>query len=479
MPNIVNENGLQIKTLEEMRAELFSKLRSIYGNDIYLGQDSPDAQLAMIYIQASLDVLDKIVEVYNSFDPDKAIGRIQDQRYAINGIQRKGGTYSITPVRIVTSGPVTLYGVDQLAEEVYSVEDDAGNIFDLVETVSLPNAGTFNLIFQSRESGRIEILPNTITSQATIVIEVTSVNNPSPPVVIGMDEESDPEFRLRRQRSTAISSQGYADGLIGALFNVNGVEKARVYENKTSANPDSRDIPSHSIWVIVQGVYSEQEVANAIYRKRNAGAGMKGDKHWDFIDQNGDAFTVQWDDVDVEDLFIEITIDPIDPLRQVNLDLIREKLPEVLSYDINDTANASGISCAVQDIDPNALVTSAGFSYTSMGSFVNKLSNTALNRIFTVNSENIILLPIAISPSSASVIGGATPENRTFTAHGGYGSYTWSIYVDNSGAGGNPATIDSQGNYIPGDANTGVTDTIKVVDEKGNEAFVFVEVTSG
>lgn len=203
---------------------------------------------------------------------------------------------------------------------------------------------------------------------------------------------------------------------------------------------------------------------------------MRGAKSFDITDTNGDVFVVNWDDVTTEPLFIEMAIDAIDPTKPVNIDLIRQQLPLVMSFDIGTTVNASGLACAVQDIEPNALLTSAGFALTSAGPFLPKISNTALNYIFTLEAANIIITPIQIKPTNAKVIGGATPESRTFIAQGGFGTYTWSIDVDNSGAGGTPAVIDAAGTYTPGDANTGVFDTIKVVDSKGNQAFVQVEV---
>ena len=69
MPNILDVNGLQIKTFNEIKEELITSLRGIYGNDINVDSNSPDGQLVNILAQAIIDQLELIQQAYNSFDP--------------------------------------------------------------------------------------------------------------------------------------------------------------------------------------------------------------------------------------------------------------------------------------------------------------------------------------------------------------------------------------------------------------------------
>lgn len=478
MPNILNENGLQTATVTEMQSFIYGRLRAIYGQDINLGSDSPDAQLAMIYIQGTRDILDLIEDVFQSMDPDQAVGVVLDMRAALNGLQRKAGTNTVTMIRVETDSPVSLYGVNQDVEEVFTVADDAGTQFVLGESINLPSAGTYDLIFQAEEPGKVEVQPNTIQEVVTVTLGVISVNNPNLPISTGINEETDEEFRERRLESVAISGQGWKDSLKAALRNINGISIAEVFENKTGVNPDTQGIPSHSIWVLVSGVYSDQQVAQAIYEKRNAGAGMKGAKSYAVLDDDGNPEVMRWDDVTTEDLYISMTVVPINSDLPINIDGIKQGLLNSMKFKINGTINANGVACQVQNIDPNALVTSIGFSLVPTGPFIPVIKNSALDKIFSLDVDNIIVLPMSILPKNVKVIGGAMPETRQFKAYGGYGAYTWSVLVDNSGSGGNPATVDSQGVYVPGDANTGVFDTLQVVDSQGNTATVTVEVVA-
>lgn len=476
MPNILNENGLQTKTVAEMQSEIYAKLRLIYGSDINLGSDSPDAQNAMIFIQACRDILDLITDVFASMDPSQAQGVVLDMRADLNGIQRKAGTNTITSVKVETDSAVQLYGVDQDVQEVFTIADNAGTRFVLSTSESLPGAATYDLIFQSEEVGKVEVQPNTINEIITVTLGVVSVNNPTNPISTGINEETDVELRQRRLESVAISGQGWKESLEAVLRNINGINVAKVFENKTGLNPDAQGIPDHSIWVLVSGVYTDQEVARAIFEKRNAGAGMKGSKSFTIIDDQGDPDVMRWDDVSTEPLFIQMTIQPIDNSIPINIDGIKNGLATSMKFSINGTVNANGVSCQVQSIDPNALVTAIGFSRLSSGPFIPVIKNSSLDKIFSLSAENVIVLPLDIAPKNSTATGGPTPQMRQFKAYGGFGAYTWAITVDNSGVSGTPASIDANGVYTAGTGTVGVYDTIEVTDSKGNTATTQIQV---
>jgi len=277
--NIVDATGLQTKDATTMRDELDADFKEIYGNDINLDSDSPDGQLLNIIVQQAQDILNLITQIYTSFDPDQAFGVVLDQRVAYNGIQRQAGTHTITEVTVVVNRPITLYGIDQEANQVFIIQDAAGTQFVLRETVVIAGAGSDEYEFQAVDPGAVQTTPNTITIPVTIVLGVVSVNNPTTYLTLGINEETDAELKIRRQKSVSLASQGYLQGLLAALENISGVTSAFVYENDT-AEEDDDGVPSHSIWVIIAGSPEDSDVANAIYRKRNAGCGMFGEEEY-------------------------------------------------------------------------------------------------------------------------------------------------------------------------------------------------------
>lgn len=360
MPNSIGPTGLVLNTRQEL-FDYYSQLyRDIYGEDINLEQSTPDGQMMNIQIQAVLDLQDLLMQIYNTFDPDNAIGRILDQRVAINGIQRQAGTFTVTNITVVVSQSVTLFGIDQAAQDPYRIADNEGNEWVLQESTSLL-PGTHVLSFQSAVPGEVLTVPNTITVPKTIVLGVVSVNNPTTYTVLGINEESDYQLKIRRQQSVSLSGQGYLASLLAALLNISGVTFARVYENNTGIT-DGDGIPGHSIWVIVAGSGLPGAIANAIYTKRNAGCGMKGGQVYNIPQADGTDFPVRWDDVEAETLFIFFTATSLDGVNAPDIVAIKAGLPTEFAPGVYEQVNINDLATAVQNIDNNTLVTNAGFS---------------------------------------------------------------------------------------------------------------------
>lgn len=382
MPNVINADGLEVKTREELISEFTTAMEAIYGSDIDLSSNAPDGQMMNIYLQAVLDLEDLLVEIYNMFDPDNAIGVILDQRVAINGIQRQGGTFTVTNVTVVTSQSLNLFGLDQSVEPVFTVADNAGNEFQLQTTQNTGGPGSFVYAFQAAVPGEVLTIPNTIQVPVSIILGVTSVNNPTAATTTGTNEESDAVLKVRRQRSVALASQGYYASLYAALSNLDGVTSVAIYENVTGAT-DGDGIPGHSIWVIVSGTATDADIADVIYKKRNAGCGMKGDTTYTITRVDGSPFLIRWDEVTPENLFIAFTATSIDGDNLPDLAAIRSELPTLFIPGVNEEVNITNLGAVIQQIDSNTLVTGAGFS--SGFSQVATLSGIAASGTFKVS----------------------------------------------------------------------------------------------
>lgn len=427
MPNAIGPLGLTIATQAELLANLTSLLQKIYGADINLASDTPDGQwINDGIIQPQLDMEDLLAQINANFDPDQAIGVFLDQRVAINGIQRQGGTFTQTNVTLVTSQSVNLYGLDQSVQPVYTVSDNAGNLWQLIATQLAVSIGTNVFAFQAALPAAILTTPNTITIQATIVLGVVSVNNPTTYTTLGTNQESDANLRLRRQQSVSNSSQGYLKGLLGNLENLTGVTSAFVYENDT-ATTDADGVPGHSIWVIISGTASAQSIATVIYQQRNAGCGMFGQTNFTLMQVNGTTFTVYWDMVVPQNLFIRFTASSINGIDQPNLSGILAGLPVNYVPGVFQEVNINGLATQVQDIDPNTLVTNAGFStgqtqiltlsaVAASGAFVlnyNGNSSSSINwndSVATIQSKTRAITGL----STAVVTGSIASESLSF-----------------------------------------------------------------
>ena len=353
MTDSLDNNGLQVSTVNELLEGLVSDFQSIYGTDVNLDQSSPDGQLLNIFAQAGVDIRELLTQIYNSFDPDNCSGRILDARCAINNVFRKGATWTEVPIDITVDRTVTLQGLDENFNDpnttAYTIQDNVGNQFLLVSTQQL-TSGTTRVLFRAKEIGRVETSINTITIPVTVVLGVVSVNNPVVPTNIGENEESDYDLKIRRRQSVSIGSSGYLNGLLATVLQLDGVTDAALYENYTGST-DANGTPAHCMWLIVEGG-SASDIADAIYRKKSYGCNMRGSKTYTIITISNQEFIAKWDEPTVVPLYIKFTIQPTSATVQFDIDAIKDYVLEAEAFKIGqgaETASLTGLAQAAID----------------------------------------------------------------------------------------------------------------------------------
>jgi uncharacterized phage protein gp47/JayE len=480
MPNSFTSAGLTVATQAELLTYFETGYKIIYGPDINVDPDSPDGENINLTVQAILDIEDLIVQTNASFDPDQAYGITLDQRAALNGVKRKGGTPTITNITVTTNVALNLPGLDQTTLPAYTISDNSGVQWQLTLSQTIPSSGSYVYSFQAALPGATPTIPNTITTPVTVILGVVSVNNPTALTTLGINEETDAALKVRRQKSVSIPSRGYNASLTAALENINGVTSAQVNENETSST-DANGTPPHCIWVIVGGSAQPSDIASAIYIYRNAGCDMRGDQAFTITQLDGSPFVVNWDDVAPEPLFIKFSVASLDGNNAPNIALIMSQLPILFVPGVDQQVNINQLASIIQNIDPNSLITNAGFSTTSGGTYTPTLTPSALDLQFAVSSGNIIITPIILnsSTSSVTVVGGsfvvtqtiAPSSPSTFTPLGGFGPFTFAFTQNDSGG-----TINSStGAYVSG--ATAGTDIVQVTDELTNTSNITITVT--
>jgi uncharacterized phage protein gp47/JayE len=387
MPNSFDSYGLQTLTQSEIVEQLTADFKEIYGEDINIDSNSPDGQLINIFAQILMDQYELLSQVYTSFDPDQAVGVVLDQRCAINGIQRKAGTYTYVMLDVTVDRSVTLPGLDEnSAEDSYIVSDNEGNQFVLANTENL-TAGTTSLRFRAMNIGKVEVLPNTITTPVTIILGVTAINNPSGASEEGSNEETDAELRERRKRSVSISNQGYVDGLYSALANIPDVTAVSVYQNRGSST-DADGIPGHSIWVVIAGG-SDKEIGEVMNYKVAGGVGMKGTQSVNVAQADGSVATYYFDRPTSETLYVKLDITPLDS-QVIIPDDIKSSLVNGMHFAPNETVDSSAIICYIKSIQENVALTCQ--VSTDGTTWETVVTPTTKDKFFVMTSDSITIV---------------------------------------------------------------------------------------
>lgn len=387
MPEFTDD-GIQIENLTEITNDISSGLRGIYGQDISLDSDSPDGQRVGITAKLIADVQLALLALYNSLDADLAAGVSLQRMSKISGITQRAPTKSSWDLTIDASQPLTL-------PTNYAVLDDLGQTWEIVNPGDIP-AGPTIRTFLAQDFGPVSNVAGAQLTQAVVVRGVTSVTAPSTPL-IGSDEETTQEFRIRRAQSVQNPSYTTTGGLYARISNTVAVTDAQVYENDTNDYDPVLDLNAHSLWVIVEGG-AVQDIAEVIAKNRTAGVGLKGTIDTNYVEKrvrpDGTDFDVvhpvRFDRPTIASLYVKVNATRKNPTQPVDIALIAERIADTI-YNIGGPAVATEIYARAYGDEPNA----ANFYLTSLVisdddvTYVDTELTPSLNGKFEIDTSNV------------------------------------------------------------------------------------------
>ncbi|OSD71284.1 hypothetical protein R537_10760 [Salmonella enterica subsp. enterica serovar Rough O:d:1,7] len=258
----VTAEGISAPDYQTILDTLTSYFRQIYGSDAYLEPDSKDGQMVALWALSVHDANNTAIAVYNSFSPTTAQTAALSSNVKINGITRKIATNSTADLLLTgTAGTTITNG---------SARDKNGIIWNFPASVTIGVDGTVLVTAICSNSGAVAALAGTITTINTPTRGWTSVTNPAA-ATVGAPAETDAELRIRQGQSVAIPSITPFEGVDGAIANIAGVTRHKLYENDTGKT-DGNGLPPHSISAIVDGG-DVTEIARAI--RGNKGQGVR------------------------------------------------------------------------------------------------------------------------------------------------------------------------------------------------------------
>ena len=351
MSDELTYDGLITKDNLTLVEELKTNLQNIYGGEetLNFNSNTPDGQLVEIMAELGTVVRQMITEVYNSCDPDKCSGSVQDVRYQINFLERKAGAFTLQNITITANKTVTLQGLDNAFNEeeaaAYTVSDNNGNLWYLVDTTTI-YSGVTTLEFRAQNKGYIVPTVGTIVNQVTIVDGVTNVINNVGATSIGYEQESDSDFRIRRNQSTTVKGQSNEDAMLAQILEIDGVIDATYHINRTNST-DATSTPAHTLWVVVEGG-ANYSIAEAIYMNLG-GCGTRGSVTVPINTASLQTININFDRETIVPFYIKFEIKAITDLGEINQAEVKEYIAENLTYGLGEDVETSKITQVCAD----------------------------------------------------------------------------------------------------------------------------------
>lgn len=294
--------GFDRSRLDERLATLQAAMRGIFGEDINLDADTVDGQTLGIFAE-SVSNLDQLAEdVYHGFNPNSATGAALSRLVQLNGIRRVGGTFSTVDVLCVGQNGTVIPAGSAISSTATKAQ------FKTVASTIIGVSGQALISCKAVIMGAQIAPANTLTKINTPIYGWQTANNAAA-AVVGRNEETDEQLRIRRTRSTSTPAQSIIDGLYGAVANIPEVLQCEVYENPTGAI-DANGLPPHSINAIVDGGIVS-DIATQIFTRVTLGVVQVGAVSSSVNDSQGNPHLIKFDrPVDVP-IYVILNVDPL------------------------------------------------------------------------------------------------------------------------------------------------------------------------
>lgn len=311
----MTDAGPVAPTYYEIVEFLKAENRKIYGEDVYLENDSQDGQWIGVIAKAISDCNSAAIKSYSTMSPKTATKEALARNVALNGIKPSLATYSTVDVLIT--------GLVGTSITNATASDTSNNVWVLPVNITIPPSGSIVVTARAEKAGAVIAMPNTVTKIGKPTRGWHRVNNPNSSSV-GQDAESDTKLRQRQSLSTANASMSQLEGLRGAILALNGVTRCVTFDNKTNVI-DANNIPPKSACVVVHGG-DLQQIAKLMHIKKSMGCGYYGNTNVTVLNVYNEPEVISIYRADVMNIGYKILISARDAYAADTGEAIRELL---------------------------------------------------------------------------------------------------------------------------------------------------------
>lgn len=314
----IDNSGMHLPLYSDIRDQLITEMKGIFGQDIYIEEDTQDYQQISIFAKKIFDTNALALLVYNNRTPVTAIGVGLDNLCALVGIKRKPATYSSVQLTMTGVAGTTITN---------GTATDGTNLWNLPSEVTIPENGIITVVATCDKSGSVTAAPNTITTIVNPTYGWLSVTN-NYSATPGQDVESDAQLRARYAAATYAPSETVMDGISSAIQSVSAVTRVKGYENDTNVT-SSEGFPPHSITYVVEGGDTDS-IAVAIYNKKTPGVYTNGTTEVKIIGVGGSINLIRFYRPTYKQIYIKVSLKKLSGYNDSYVDSIKDAIKDYI-----------------------------------------------------------------------------------------------------------------------------------------------------
>lgn len=312
---MLDSNGFKRKQYSEIVADMQTRARNLFGENINLTDRSPLG----IFIQVlawSIALLWQLAEkVYYSAFVDTSEGNSLDYAVRKGGVTRRGAEKATATQRFIgDNGTVIPLG--------FLVGTETEILFETIETGAI-TTGTLDLTVRALIGGTQSNIPAGNINQIINPLAGLSSTVNTTDAEGGRNIETDAELRTRYFLSFASAGASTIDALIAALLRTVGVRGANIEEVK---NLDDDVIGFRAI--VLGGLAND--VAQTVLNYKAWGVKTFGTQTGTAVASNGQSYIINFDYATEVDLYANITVTKSGAFPNNGSDLIKDKIAEYI-----------------------------------------------------------------------------------------------------------------------------------------------------
>jgi uncharacterized phage protein gp47/JayE len=297
---VISAAGITLPSYNDVLLGYQQGYASVYGVDASIQPDDIDGQWIAIQAQAYFDLCQMIGVMYNMWGVLNTSGPMLDNICALTNTQRQAPTNS-TAIVTVSGTAYTL-----ISNGVIGDNQNLGTTWDLPASVTIPSGGTIQVTATCTTAGAVSAQASSLTNILTPTGGWTAVTNPAP-AIPGTAVETDAQLVQQQQLSVSSGAITPIEAIAAAVANVPGVSSVAYFNNDTGLPVNG--VPAGNFALIVAGGDSNA-VAAAIAAKKPPGIPSFGNVAVVVFDAQGTPDTINWFEVSLVQLNIQITISP-------------------------------------------------------------------------------------------------------------------------------------------------------------------------
>lgn len=388
----INDKGVVVADTADIKETVQEEFKKALGAEISLEDSTPQGRLIDVETEARVTVVENNALLANMFNVMESYGTFLDALLANFGMYREGATSSKVNATI-TGIPNTVISAGS------QVSTENGTLFYLENSITIPDSGSIDTVFLSKEKGKIECATGALSKIIDGTLGWETVTNFAP-AVLGVEKESDTAFKQRFKAFGLFSGKSLLEDYEASINKVENVKSSFVYDNPSNEIVvyDSVSINPHSIFCCVDGGRDE-DVAKAIFEVKSAGCGYTGRTTLNVIDSVSQvSYPVTFSRPIEVQLYYKIVVNKgtssslnlEDSIKQAVIDYADGLIPSFAGFKIGKNVSpfesAAAINSSVRGITVMDL--QIGLSLNDMGTSEIVVH---INQVARVKKENIVV----------------------------------------------------------------------------------------